>query len=131
MYLISFILIFIESTIGAIFLTFIVTLPFLMLLIKKNIQNGLKYSFLFSIIYSIQNNSFIYYFIFFICYSVGSMLLLNYLEYEKKNIFFFTLFQICIISLFFWDRTSVFPNFLGCLLTNYLYLKKFRRKKKV
>ena len=101
MYLTSLILIFIESTIGAMFLSFIITLPFLTSWINKNLKNGYKYSFLFAAIYSIQNNSFLYFLMFFLLYSLGVVFILHYLKYEKKNFFFFTIFQMNYNGFFF------------------------------
>ena len=131
MYLTSLILIFIESTIGAMFLSFMITLPFLMFLINKNLKNGFKYSFLFAAIYSIQNNSFLYFFIFFLTYSLGGTLILHYLKYEKENLFFFTLFQIVMVILFFLNKiNSIILCGIGFTLLNYFYIKILKIKKK-
>ena len=131
MYLTSLILIFIESTIGAMFLSFIITLPFLTSLINKNLKNGYKYSFLFAAIYSIQNNSFLYFLMFFLLYSLGVVFILHYLKYEKKNLFFFTLFQMIITVSFFFNKVnSIILCGIGFIALNYLYIKTLRPKKK-
>ena len=131
MYLTSLILIFIESTIGAIFLSFMITLPFLMFLINKNLKNSFKYSFLFAAIYSIQNSSFLYFLIFFLTYSLGGTLILHYLKYEKENLFFFTLFQIVMVILFFSNKiNSIILCGIGFTVLNYFYIKILKIKKK-
>lgn len=132
-YLISLILIFIESTMATKIFSLVVTFSFISFLSTKNYKIGLINILILSEIFSLQNHNFFkYFFTFGLIYLVFYLILTQFL-YSTENIIIFTVIQTVILFIFFrenigWIGTSF--NAVGLLISNYIFIKLSRRKEK-
>ena len=132
-YLISLILIFIESTMATKIFSLVVTFSFISFLSTKNYKIGLINILILSEIFSLQNHNFFkYFFAFGLVYLIFYLILTQFL-YSTENIIIFTVIQAIIFFIFFrknigWIGTGF--NAMGLLISNYIFIKLSRRKEK-
>lgn len=132
-YLISLILIFIESTMATKIFSLIVTFSFISFLSSRNYKVALINLFVLSEIFSLQNHNFFkYFFIFGLVYLIFYLLLTQFM-YSTENIIIFTIIQSVIFFLFFREHmewVEIIFNILGLAVSNYLFIKISWRKQK-
>lgn len=132
-YLISLILIFIESTMATKIFSLVVTFSFVSFLSTKNYKIGLINILILSEIFSLQNHNFFkYFFVFGLIYLVFHLVFTQFL-YSTENIIIFTVVQTVIFFVFFRKNIGWIGmgfNAIGLLISNYIFIKLSRRKEK-
>lgn len=132
-YLISLLLIFLESTMAVKLFSLIVTLSFISFLSTKNYKIALLNLVILSEIFSLQNHNFFKYFLIFGLVYIVFFLLMTQFMYSTENIIIFTLIQGIIIFIFFRGNTgwlSIVINLMGLIISNYMFIKISWRKAK-
>lgn len=129
--IIALILIFIEITLCNKIVSGFFVLSYLLYLTEKGEKKVIFPILLVIMIHSVQNSNFYYVFasvlgVYFLYY-----IILQYLEYSKENIFAFSLIQGVILILIFRQKLGIFSflyNFIGFMITNYIYIYMIKGK---
>lgn len=129
--ILSLVLIFIENSLPVNGIILITSLPFISYNARK--EGSIFYFFVAYLLMSLQTDRYFYNFIVILIYSILNMLLLSYIEYNKKTIFYMLLIQISfyfLMSYRFISIKYIFINICGFIIWNYIYTKNIENKGK-
>lgn len=129
--IIATLLIFIEITLCNKIVSGFFVLSYLLYLAEKGEKKVIFPILLIIIIHSVQNSNFYYVFVIVLGIYFLYYIILQYLEYNKENIFVFSLVQGVILILIFGLKLNIISflyNFLGLMGMNYFYIHLIKGK---
>lgn len=129
--IISLLLVLIEVSLGASFISGVFILSYLFYLIEKWEQWILLPITIIILIHSLQNRKISIVVLLIFLVSLVYSVILHYIEYNKEGILFFSIIQTLIIIFIFRKNISVAEviyNFIGLNLANYFYIVQVKGK---
>lgn len=127
--IVSLLLVLLEISIAGNIISGIVMLPYYLFLIEKWEKWVICPMSVIIFIHLLQNESFFRVLGAFLVITIIYYIVLQYLNYEKENILFFSIIQIIILYLLFRKNITIAEiiiNFVGLNITNYIYIAKSR-----
>ena len=122
----------IENSIPTSSMILSVSLPFISYSIKKGNWNFLYIVFVY-IFVSVQTDRYFYIFLVILIYVLISILLLSYIEYNRKTMFYILIVQIifyCLLTLKSLNIGYLIFNICGFIVFNYIFTKNIEIKGK-
>ncbi|MCI7224009.1 MAG: hypothetical protein SOY60_09900 [Fusobacterium gastrosuis] len=129
--ILSLILILIENSVSSNGVILLTTLPFISYVVRKG--GNIFYLILTYILMSLQTDSYLYIFLVILVYILLNEVLLSYIEYNKKTVFYILGVQIIfynILSYKYFDVSYLILNICGFIFWNYIYTKNVEIKGK-